>query len=66
MNPRFLTKPTRRMKMPFTEMKKLKEAGFGEGKGEVLAELQFCTHQVEMSRKHSCGVQWATGKSRGQ
>lgn len=65
MNPRFLTKPTRRMKMPFTEMKKLKEAGVG-GEGEVLAELQFCTHQVEKSRKHSCGTQQATGKSRGQ
>lgn len=33
MNPRFLTKPTRRMKMPFTEMKKLKEAGVGGGEG---------------------------------
>lgn len=33
MNPRFLTKPTRRMKMPFTEMKKLKEAGVGGGGG---------------------------------
>jgi hypothetical protein len=33
MNPRFLTKPTRRMKMPFTEIRKLKEAGVGGGRG---------------------------------